>query len=46
MESLIPTVCTYSDLFLVSKLYKSALQFMSLISDHLRLIGSVDIEDF
>ena len=43
MESSIRTVCTYSDFFLVCKLFKSGLQIMLVISDHLRFMGSVDI---
>ena len=31
--------------FLVSKLYNSGLQFISPISDHLKFMASVDIED-
>ena len=46
MESSIRTVCTYSDLFLVCKLCLSDLQIMSLNSDHLRFMGSVDIGSF
>ena len=40
------SVCTYSDFFLVCKLYKSSLQIMHVISDHLRFMGSVDIGRF
>ena len=46
MESLIHTVCTYSDFSLVWKLYKFGPQIMPLISDHLRFMGSVDIGGF
>ena len=42
MESFIRTVCTYSDFFLVIKLYKFGLQIMLFISDYLRFMGSVD----
>ena len=37
MESLICTICVYSDFFLVCQLYSSGLQIMPLISDHLTL---------
>ena len=37
------SVCTYSDFFLVCKLYKSSLQIMHVISDHLRFMDSADI---
>ena len=37
MESLICTICVYSDFFLVCQLYSSGLQIMLLISDHLTL---------
>ena len=43
MESAICTVCTYSDFFLVCKLYNSSLKIMPLILDHLRFMASVDI---
>ena len=43
MESSICTVFTYSDFFLVFKLYNSGLQIMTLISDYLRFMVSVDI---
>ena len=46
MESSNTTACTYLHFFLVCKLYKSGLQIMLLISDHLRLMGNVDIGDF
>ena len=43
MESLISIVCPYSAFFLVCKFYNSGLQIMSLISEHLRFMASVDI---
>ena len=46
MENLIHTICTISNFFPVSKLYKSGLQITSLISDYLRFMGSVDIKGF
>ena len=46
MESSIRTVFTYSDFFLVCKFCLSDLQIMSLNSDHLRFMGSVDIGGF
>ena len=46
MESSICTACTYSDFFLVCKLYNSGLQVMPFISDHPRFIASVDTECF
>ena len=46
MESSIRTVCTYSGLLPAFKLYNSDLQIMPLISDHLRFMGSVDMEVF
>ena len=42
MESLICTVHTYSDLFLVNELYNYGLQIMPLVSDHPRFMASVD----
>ena len=46
MESLICTICVYSDFFVARKLYNSSLQILPLISDHLRLMVSVDIGGF
>ena len=46
MESSIHTVSTYPDSFPACKLYKSDLQIMPLISDHLRFMGSADIGVF
>ena len=46
MESSICTICAYSDIFMVCKLYNSGLQIMPLISDQLRLTAHVDIGDF
>ena len=43
MESSICTVCTYSDSFLICKLYNSGLQIMPLISGNLRFMTSVNI---
>ena len=43
---MICTICAYSYYFLVCNLYRSGLQIMSLISDHLRFMTSVDIGDF
>ena len=43
MESSVCTICTYSDFFLVGKVYNSGLQIMPLFSDHLRFMASVDI---
>ena len=46
MERSIRTVFTYSDFFLVCKLYKSGPQIILFISDHLRFMGSFDIGGF
>ena len=46
MESSICTAGTCLDFFMVCKLYKSGLKIMRLISDHLRLMSSVDIRGF
>ena len=46
MESWIRIVGTYLDFFLVCKSYKSGLQIIPLISDHLRFMGNVDIGGF
>ena len=43
MESSICTVCSYSDFFLVCKLYSSDLQIVPVISNHLRYVASVYI---
>ena len=43
MESSISTVCAYSDVFLVCKLYKLGLKIVLLLLDYLRFIGSIDI---
>ena len=43
MESLVCTVCTYSDFFLVCKFYNFGQQVMPPILDHLRFMASVDI---
>ena len=46
MESLICTICAYSDSFLVWRLFNSGLQIMAPISDSLRFKSSVDIGGF
>ena len=46
MKSLICVICPYSHSFLVCKLYNSCLQFMHLLLDHLRFMGSVQLEVF
>ena len=46
MESSICTICAYSDVFLVSRLYSSGLLIMFLVSDHPKFMDSVDIGDF
>ena len=46
MESSICTVWTYSDIFLICKLYNSGLQIMPLTSDHLKFMARVDIGGF
>ena len=46
MDGSIRSVCTYSDFVLVYKFYKSGPQIVSLTSDHLRFMGSVDIGSF
>ena len=43
MERSICTIFVYPDFFLVCKLYNYGLQIMTLISDHLRFMASVDI---
>ena len=40
IKTLTCTICTYSDFFLVSKLYSSGLKIMPLIWDHLRFMVS------
>ena len=46
MKSLICVICAYSHSFLVCKLYNSCLQIMHLLLDHLRFMGSVQLEVF
>ena len=46
IKSSICTICTYSDFFLVCKLYSSGLEIILVISDYLRFMGSVGIGDF
>ena len=46
METLICTISVYLDFFMVCKLCSSSLRIMSLMSDHLGFMTSVDIGFF